>query len=288
MDTLTGMRVGVLLNTASGSCTREAEVELANIMEEARVPVAHMWRGHGRQIRTMLAEIAKADLDVLIVLGGDGTIRSAAMVCASDCPLLIPLPGGTMNMLPRALYGDRSWQEALQSTLENPKAKEVSGGKVCGEEFYIAAIIGAPARFARARELWRERSYGEATKSALRTLSSAFTESVTYQFGGEAPGTARSVVALCPLTSKRLHEAEQVLEAAIIDVAHMGEVLALTTAAALGDWRDDSKVSMHHARRFSVRARGAIPIILDGESLPCGRVVDVEFVPHAFTALIPA
>lgn len=288
MDTLTNARVGVLLNTASGSCTREAEGELEQIMEEQGITAAHVWRGHGRQIRAMLKEIARTDLDVLIVLGGDGTIRSAAMVCASDRPLLIPLPGGTMNMLPKALYGEGSWQDALRDTLRNPKAKEVSAGKVCGEEFYIAAIIGTPARFARARELWREGSYAAAAKSALRIISSVFTEQVTYQFGGEEPGRARSVVALCPLTSKRLHEAEQVLEAATIDVAHMGEVLALTTAAALGDWRDDSNVSIHHTRRFQVRARSAIPVILDGESLPCGKSLEVEFIPHALTALVPA
>lgn len=288
MNTLTTARVGVLLNTASGSCTQEAEEELKRIMHGEGVTIAKVWRGHGRGIRRMLKEIPQTSLDVLIVLGGDGTIRSAAMVCASDKPLLVPLPGGTMNMLPRALYGERSWQDALRDTLRNPTEKEVSAGKVCGEEFYIAAIIGAPARFARARELWREGSYREALQSALRILSSVFTEQVTYQFGGEERGRARSIVALCPLTSKRLHEAEQVLEAATIDVAHMGEVLALTTAAALGDWRDDSKVSMRHARRFLVRARTAIPVILDGESLPCGKSLEVEFVPHAFTALVPA
>ena len=68
--------------------------------------------------------------DVLVVLGGDGTISSAAAKCAAAGRLLIPLPGGTMNMLPKALYGDRTWPVALADTLSDPKVHVVSGGKV--------------------------------------------------------------------------------------------------------------------------------------------------------------
>ena len=60
------------------------------------------------------AEAAGQKLEVLIVLGGDGTIRTAAEVCAEKGPYLIPLPGGTMNMLSRALYGDVAWEESLK------------------------------------------------------------------------------------------------------------------------------------------------------------------------------
>jgi hypothetical protein len=35
-----------------------------------------------------------------------------------DGPLVAPLPGGTMNMLPRALYGTADWKVALRRALE--------------------------------------------------------------------------------------------------------------------------------------------------------------------------
>ena len=54
-------------------------------------------------------EAAGQKLEVLIVLGGDGTIRTAAEACSEEGPYLIPLPGGTMNMLPRALYGEGAY-----------------------------------------------------------------------------------------------------------------------------------------------------------------------------------
>ena len=51
---------------------------------------------------------------MLVVLGGDVTIRTAAEACTGTNTYLLPLPGGTLNMLPRALYGDTSWQDTLK------------------------------------------------------------------------------------------------------------------------------------------------------------------------------
>ena len=42
--------------------------------------------------------------DLLVVLGGDGTASAAAALCGPLGPLLAPLPGGTMNMLPHAIF----------------------------------------------------------------------------------------------------------------------------------------------------------------------------------------
>ena len=41
--------------------------------------------------------------DLLIVLAGDGTARLAAELCGLDGPLVAPMAGGTLNMLPHAL-----------------------------------------------------------------------------------------------------------------------------------------------------------------------------------------
>jgi diacylglycerol kinase family enzyme len=102
------------------------------------------------------AEAAGQKLEVLIVLGGDGTIRAAAETCAEKGSYLIPLLGGTMNMLPRALYGDVAWEESFKNTLAAPSLKVLSGGRIAGKQFLIAAIMGAPALLAEPRESLRE------------------------------------------------------------------------------------------------------------------------------------
>src|SRR5882757_10938382 len=129
---------------------------MLSILRGACVVEPRMWRGEGAKMEQFFAEAARQELDIFIVLGGDGTIRTAAEACAEKGSYLIPLPGGTMNMLPRALYGNVSWEEALKNTLAAPSLTVLSGGRIAGKQFLIAAIVGAPALLVEPRESMRE------------------------------------------------------------------------------------------------------------------------------------
>src|SRR5882724_11560235 len=138
---LSELRFGIIINTSSGGCDSGSQAELLNILEDAGVTKWKTWCGRADQMERAFAEAVAQKVDVLIVLGGDGTIRTAAEACSGRGIHLLPLPGGTMNMLPRALYGDVSWESALKNTLTAPSAKVLSGGRVADKQFFIAAIV---------------------------------------------------------------------------------------------------------------------------------------------------
>ncbi|MCR5876895.1 NAD(+)/NADH kinase [Phenylobacterium sp. J426] len=209
--------IGLLLNTASGSCRAESRQELEEILSQAGLQASHTWCGGGEEIQAALAAVHSGEVDLLVVLGGDGTIRAAAEACANRQALLIPLPGGTMNMLPRALYGDASWQEALRATLAAPRLRPVHGGKVGDDRFFIAAILGAPSLWAEAREAVREGDISEAARRSVEALSHAFSEKVRYEVDGRNHGAVEAVSLLCPLNSAALPDEEEVFEVAAID-----------------------------------------------------------------------
>ena len=108
------LKVGVIINTSSGSYDSESEQKILSNLTGAGVVEPKVWCGEAKEMERFFAEAAGQKREVLIVLGGDGTIRTAAEACAEKGSYLIPLPGGTMNMLPRALYGNVSWEEALK------------------------------------------------------------------------------------------------------------------------------------------------------------------------------
>src|SRR5581483_6247865 len=100
-------------------------------------------------------EAARRRPDLLVVIAGDGTARTAAALCGPDGPLLAPLAGGTMNVLPHALYGTLDWPTALRRLATDGRVREVAGGEIAGQPFYVAAVLGAPALWAEAREAAR-------------------------------------------------------------------------------------------------------------------------------------
>ena len=101
-------RAEAIVNEASGSVGAGAAAELEAIVAEFGIEL----RVHAVQpsdIAQAVRTAVDASPDLVIVLAGDGTARLAAHLCGEDGPIVAPRPGGTMNMLPRAIYGDRDW-----------------------------------------------------------------------------------------------------------------------------------------------------------------------------------
>jgi diacylglycerol kinase family enzyme len=285
---LSDSKVGVIINTSSGRGDSESEQKMFSILTRAGIVEPKVWCGEAKEMERSFAEAAGQKLEVLIVLGGDGTIRTAAEACAEKDSYLIPLPGGTMNMLPRALYGNLPWDEALKKTLTAPSAKVLSGGRVANKRFFIAAIVGAPALWTQPRESMREGNIADAIKKGSVAFRRMFETKVQYLISGGANGETEAVALICPLISEEMSDSEQALEAAIIDVESAAEVIGLATTAAFGKWRDDRNILLTKTTRVNVQSRKEIPATLDGEKVNLGRSAEIDFVSRALTVLVPA
>lgn len=281
------LKIGAVLNTASGSCSIESEGEIEAIFEECGLKPVRIWCSDSDELPAAFAEVEKRDLDVLVVLGGDGTIRSAAELCTPQGPLLIPLPGGTMNVLPKALYGTDGWKDILPRVLRNPMKKTISGGTLASHRFFISAICGAPALWAEVREAVRAKDLSEAIEHGKIALEHMFADKIQYHFNDMHEGDTEALTVTCPLVSSTMEDDRQALEAAIIDVKDAADVVSLATAAAFGAWRETKHVALVRTTSVRVSAKGEIPIILDGETVHVGKEAHIEFLPDAFNALVP-
>jgi len=191
-------------------------------------------------------------------------------------------------MLPRALYGELLWEDALKNTLAAPSAKGLSGGRVLDEQFFVAAIVGAPALWIQARESVREGDIIDVIDKGKIALQKMFETKIQYFISEEMKGEAEAVLLICPLVSEEMSGSEQALEAAVIGVENAAEVVRLATAAAFGKWRDDRKVHLAKTKLLAVQSSKDIPATLDGEKVNLGRSAEIDFVSRALTVLVPA
>lgn len=92
---------------------------------------------------TWLAREASG-MDVVFVLGGDGTVREAAAgLLGGDVPLAI-LPGGTTNVLAHALHLPAGAAEAARAHATHP-VRRIDVGECAGEPFLMMASGGFDA-----------------------------------------------------------------------------------------------------------------------------------------------
>lgn len=284
---LKGMKIGAVLNSSSGSCDITAEATLAALLRDAGITPSEIACVPGSEVEAALDHLAQSDIEALIVLGGDGTIRTAAEKCSETNIQFIALPGGTMNMLPKALYGERPWQEALRDTLAAPALAEIGAGEVEGHRFFCAGIFGTPAHWAEAREALRENHLSEAFTRALRAYRRSFSRRVRYSFNPGQIGVATAVAVICPLISKVMPSDAPALEAAALTTRDLGDAFSLALSGMFSDWRLAAQVTTCATRAFSVAARRPIPALLDGERVTLAQAAEIRFVPEVFKALVP-
>lgn len=228
--------------------------------------------------------------DVLFVLAGDGTAGTIASRAGPDGPLVAPLPGGTMNMLPRALYGTADWKAALKVALEEGAPQDVAGGEVSDgaitRAFFCAGIFGSPALWAPAREAIRLGRLGLAWAYARRALKRAFSGRMRFELDGGPSRSAEALVLISPMISRAMDE-ETGLEAAAMNPADAAQAFRLAAHAVFDDWRLDPAVTTKATRRVHLRARSRIPAVIDGEPMLLRHEAKVRFIAKAFRALAP-
>jgi diacylglycerol kinase family enzyme len=279
--------VRAVINQASGSVRGDAEAQLGRVLADHGLS-AQVRAVAPEEVETAVREAVDAAPDLLVLLAGDGTARFAGQLCGPDGPMLAPLAGGTMNMLPHAVYGNHSWRDALEETLVRGRPMDISGGEVDGRQFFVAAILGAPALWASAREALRKGRLRLAWLRGERALKRAFTGRLRFSLDDGSTEHAEALTLMCPLVSRGA-ACDDALEASALDPHGAGEAFRLGARTLLPgtDWREDPAVRVFTCRRARAWAKGRIPAVLDGEPHRLPPDVEVRFLARAFRAYAP-
>lgn len=105
-------------------------------------------------IGAQLKALPEADPDLLIAIGGDGTINAGATYCTRhDVPLAI-VPTGTMNLVARDLEIPLHPVEAARH-IEHATARRIDIGLAGEQVFLHSALVGLAPDLAKEREAMR-------------------------------------------------------------------------------------------------------------------------------------
>ncbi|MDQ2726365.1 MAG: diacylglycerol kinase family lipid kinase [Actinomycetota bacterium] len=141
------MRLLLVVNASASSVTARARVVIQKALAaDHDVTVAETSR-RGHAIRLAQGAASKGD-DVVVVLGGDGTLNEAANGLAGSSTALGVLPGGSTNVFARTIGMTNDPVEAtgqLLTALHRQSIRRVSLGEVNGRYFLFHVGIGYDA-----------------------------------------------------------------------------------------------------------------------------------------------
>ena len=214
-------------------------------------------------------DLDAAGVDTLVVIGGDGTINAAASAAGGWQGQCLVLPGGTMNLLPKALHGDADHQ-TIVAALPSARLVRLPLAEAEGRVALCGVILGPAASWVHAREGIRQRRFWRALRAAQTAWARSFGSGVRIL---GTPGRQRAVL-VTPDSDG--------LDVAAIDAAGIGDALTLGWHWLTGDWRAAQTVRTGRAAEVELAGRRRVRALFDGEPAMLGSPVSVR---HGFTRL---
>ncbi|MEM8756591.1 MAG: diacylglycerol kinase family protein [Planctomycetota bacterium] len=121
---------------------------------------------HQRGVKEALAEFDAIEADLIIALGGDGTVAACADAAMRARAALLPVPGGTMNLTAKDL-GASDANDRLVDRYMMGTAATIDTAEINGHTFLHSVATGLVPAIGAQREAFRSRRNVVARGAAL-------------------------------------------------------------------------------------------------------------------------
>jgi diacylglycerol kinase (ATP) len=250
-------------------------------------------RGHAGEVAAANA----ADYDAVFALGGDGTAVEVIDALAPHGPPVGVLPGGTGNLLARALGIPLSVSRAVRALVEGGEMRFDLGRLADGTRFAVGAGVGIDASMiAGTSQQWKRRAgvLAYVVAGANQVLRrTRFTARVTVDGTVLTRQAAVVLVAnfgvllngLVTLGDGIRHD-DGMLDVCIFDPVTMADAVRIAGKLVFRDFSPDPAMTYLHGSHIVVETDPVLPAQADGEltgSTPFVATVD----PLAARLLVP-
>lgn len=304
-----GVRLVMIVNPAASSVTRRDLVVIEKRLSSQHDLVVHRTSRQGHATR--LAHRAMKDgADVVITVGGDGTVNEAANGLLGTTCALAPLPGGSTNVFARAIgYPNDAAKatNAILDALDKNSFVNASVGKAGGRAFMFHVGIGFDASVVHLVEkrgaLKKYLGHPWFIASAIKSWRSTERKELQFRIDtndGRSVEIAQMAVALNvnPYTYLGNRPLELAPEAnltsplSVVALQDMGlrNLSAAARAALLSSDGLPNRPGLHHLTEVhsaTITSDRPFPYQLDGEPLAPVTELKLEHHPNAIRILVP-
>lgn len=263
-------RTWLINNEASGSNDAEALAAFEGECANCGFEIPHRTSFPEQEIPTP-AILDAAELDMVTIFAGDGTVNAALEALAGWGGAVLVLPGGTMNLLYHRLFGDAELAEVLADVVAGRAERRRPGivAAACGRA-YAGVLAGPGTAWNDVREALRWKAPLEMASDAQAALAETLYGDMLHcqepQFG------KREGYPLLLLTPRG-----GTIDCDAYHAETASEYFEQALALVRREFRDGPHDRLGSAKRFVLASAegGSFGVLLDGE--PCDVHGPTEF-----------
>ena len=285
-----------IVNPISGTQNKES---ILSLLDEKIDKAKYTWEvvytqraGHAIEIA---AEAAKNKINIVVAIGGDGTINEIARSLVHTHTALGIIPCGSGNGLARHLQIPMDPRKALD-ILNEGVSDLIDYGKINGNNFFCTCGVGFDAfvslKFASAGKR------GPLTYLEKTLLESLKYEPETYELETEG-GVAKHKAFLiaCGNASQYGNNAyitphatltDGLLDVTILEPFTVLDVPALAFQLFTKTIDQNSRIKTFRCKKLCIRRNTPGVIHFDGDPIEAGKDVNIELIQHGLQVIVPA
>lgn len=242
---------------------------------------------------SIIARQAIADNDMIIAVGGDGTVNEIASAVAGSKAIFAVIPYGSGNGLSRFLHIPMDTAAAIKN-LNYLCTETIDGAKMNGKWFFNMAGMGFDAHISEVFAKQKERGFSTYFKSSLQEITNYKPQ--TYQLTIDGKQYKREAFMLSFANSSQYGNNAHIsphasVQDGLLDVCvikpfplylfpRMGLRMFFKTA-------DKSNyVEIIKGKQIEVKRLHDGPVHLDGEPQILGADLHIEVVPHILNIIV--
>ena len=270
----------MVVNGASGSNSDEAVRAVCDAFGQAGRPVDNVVEVRDGIPRP--ADLDAAGVGMLSIFGGDGSVNAVATALEGWGGAVLILPGGTANLLARAIHGD-----ADAAAIAGGASRLVRQRRNCirsSQGTALAEILAGPgATWSDVREQMRDGAVGDVAETALSAIRQSTAGPMVVL---EHPAIGRPE----GYSGVRLDVLAQGMEVEGYGADTVGDYLKQGFALLRRNFREGPHDDLGLHPELTCRSSEAapIPLMIDGERREGGSTERFLLAPFALDLLAPA
>lgn len=174
-----------LINPISGGKTKLNFPEMAaNIIDTEKFNADYFFTDRPGHAHEMASEMARGEADILVAVGGDGTINEVASAIEGSGKIMGIIPYGSGNGLARSLAIPLNDKRAIQR-LNKLNVSQIDSGTFNGKSFFNMAGIGFDAHISAVFAYNVKRGLGGYVKTAVKEISNYQSQHYVLEIDGK-------------------------------------------------------------------------------------------------------